>query len=65
MQLDKNAPYEIIQELLNCLVFVIDNVVVVGISENTPEHEAPSNPFNAVLSVIDVTTSYLSVYVIM
>ena len=64
VQLNEYALNEVIQELFDCIVFVVYDVVIVGVSEDTPEHETPSDPFNAVLSVVDVTTSYLSIYVV-
>lgn len=65
MQVDKDSTDKIVEELLDGFIIAIVDVVVVGISEDATEHEAPGDPLNAVLSVVYVSSTNLSIYVVM
>ena len=61
MQLHKYAPNKVVQKLFDSFILIVAEVIIIGVSEDTSEEETPSYPLNAILSIVDVATSYFCV----
>lgn len=60
----KDAFDGFIQKIFDNFVLIARNVIEIRVFKDSSEEEAPCDPFNAILTVVNLSTSDLSVYMI-